>query len=353
MPAPARVIDECFLPDFCSLRMVFAVVIVAQLFAFILALISIESGSSELWKQTAMISLFVQWCVLSSSGLLCRMRRYLCRVSPLWASLLSYVIVLLVVTLLSEIGFQLLYFDLSLGANHWYFLIRNGTVAALVTGPIMRYFYIQQAWQRNVKAEAQSRLQALQARIRPHFLFNSLNTIASLIPTNPAQAENAIEDLSDLFRVSLREARPFHSLGEEIDLCERYIDIEKLRLGERLTVNWDIQDVPKDALIPPIVLQPLIENAIYHGIETLSAGGAIHIRAGLQNNNLRLQIENPCEQQRAVANGGNHMAQENIRERLTAVYGKTAGLKVEPYADRYVVELHLPYRNKLDEDLDH
>lgn len=350
MAEPQSVTEDCFLPDFCSLRMVFAVIILAQLFAFVLVLISIDETAATLWRQTGMISLFVQWCALSSSGILCYLRRYLCKMPALWGALLSYLAVLLAVLVLSEIAYQLLYFDLSLAGKHLGYLVRNITITALVTGPVLRYFYIQQAWQRNVKTEAQSRLQALQARIRPHFLFNSMNTIASLIRTEPARAETAIEDLSDLFRVSMRDALQFHSFAEELDLCERYLDIETLRLGERLKVEWDVKSIPHDALLPPITLQPLIENAIFHGIETLNDGGVILISGKCVKKQLQIRIENPCQLQRTMVNGGHHMAQQNIRERLASLYGKHADLNVEAYADRYVVEVHIPYRNTLDED---
>lgn len=327
-------------------------VILAQLFAFVLVLMSLPIADASLWKHTAMVSLFVQWSALCSSAVLCYLRAYLCRMPVIWAALLSYLAVVLIVLLLSEIAFQLLYFDLSLGASHLKFLLRNLLIAVLVTGPVLRYFYVQQAWQRNVKAEAQSRLQALQARIRPHFLFNSMNTIASLIRTEPAKAETAVEDLADLFRVSLRDAQQFHTLADEIDLCERYLEIEALRLGDRLKVEWDIKTVPTDALVPPILLQPLLENAIYHGIETLSDGGTIRIQGSFDKKKISLQIENPCQSQHTLLNKGNHIAQENIRERLQALFGKHASLAVEAYTDRYRVEVILPYRNKLDEDTD-
>ncbi len=345
-------LQNCFLPDFCNLRMVFAVVILAQLFAFVLALMTITSADGVGWKYMSMVSLFVQWCALGSCASLCYARRYLCQVATLWAAVLSYLVILLVVAVLSEIAFHLVYFELALGAKHAQFILRNVVISALITGPILRYFYVQQAWERNVKAEAQSRLQALQARIRPHFLFNSMNTIASLIRTQPAQAETAIEDLADLFRVSLRETQQFHTLADEIELCDRYLEIEKLRLGDRLNIKYDIDSLPKDALIPPILLQPLVENAIYHGIETLAEGGTIRVSGEQKKKTLHIRIENPCLAQRPTASTGHHMAQENIRERLLAMYDKRAALHIEPYSDRYVIEIVLPYRNKLDEDSD-
>lgn len=345
-------LPTCFLPDFCNLRMVFAVVILAQLFAFVLALMTITSTDGMGWVYMGMVSLFVQWCALGSCACLCYTRRYLCQVATLWAASLSYLIILLVVAALSAVAYHFVFFELALGAKQAQFILRNVVIAALLTGPVLRYFYLQQAWERNVKAEAQSRLQALQARIRPHFLFNSMNTIASLIRSQPAQAETAIEDLADLFRVSLRDTQQLHTLADEIELCDRYLEIEKLRLGDRLKINYDIDNLPKDALIPPILLQPLVENAIYHGIETLAEGGIVRISGELQKKTLHIRIENPCLAQPPTSNSGHHMAQENIRERLQAMYNKQAALRIEPYSDRYVIEIIVPYRNKLDEDSD-
>ena len=151
--------------------------------------------------------------------------------------------------------------------------LQNLAVCAIATGLALRYFYVTHQWQANVEAEAQSRVRALQARIRPHFLFNSMNTIASLTRSNPKVAEQAIADLSDLFRASLREHRERIPLAHEIEIARAYERVERLRLGERLQVDWQVDGLPMDAKVPALILQPLLENAVYHGIEPLDQGG--------------------------------------------------------------------------------
>ena len=115
----------------------------------------------------------------------------------------------------------------------------------------------------------------MQARIRPHFLFNSINAVLSLIRCDPKRAERALEDMADLFRVLMADNRQLAPLEQEVALCRQYLELEHLRLGERLQVAWHIEKMPRDALIPPLVLQPLLENAVYHGIEPPAEPGEI------------------------------------------------------------------------------
>ena len=157
------------------------------------------------------------------------------------------------------------------------FLLPNVGIAAIVGALALRYFHVAHEWRRSVELEARSRIRALQARIRPHFLFNSMNTIASLTRSDPARAEEAIEDLSDLFRVSLSEARAQITLREELEVARIYQRIEQLRLGDRLQVRWKVADLPAEAIVPSLLLQPLLENAIGHGIEPLPEGGTVTI----------------------------------------------------------------------------
>lgn len=144
-------------------------------------------------------------------------------------------------------------------------------LAGIITGIVLYYFYLQgRAYS---PAIAEARLQALQARIRPHFLFNSINAVLSLIRSQPERAEGALEDMADLFRVLMAENRDLVPLKKEIALCKQYLSIESLRLEDRLTINWQIDNISMEALIPPLILQPLIENAVYHGIEPIPEGG--------------------------------------------------------------------------------
>ena len=124
------------------------------------------------------------------------------------------------------------------------------------------------------RALHEARLQVLQARIRPHFLFNSINAVLSIVRAEPRQAETALEDMADLFRMAMADAQDLVPLRQEIELGRQYLALEQLRMGERLRVNWHIEDMPDDALMPPLMLQPLLENAVYHGIEPLPQGGA-------------------------------------------------------------------------------
>jgi two-component system sensor histidine kinase AlgZ len=192
-------------------------------------------------------------------------------------------------------------------------------------------------------ALAEARLQALQARIRPHFLFNSLNAVLALIRRDPQRAERTLEDLADLFRTLMSDARRFVRLADEISLLERYAEIEQLRLGDRLRISWDLDNAPADALLPPLVLQPLLENAVYHGVEPGTGISDVLVRITKRGDRVLAQIENPyleAEVQRA----GNRMALENIRERLQLFFDAEARIAIKAADGRYRVELEIPYK---------
>ena len=192
-------------------------------------------------------------------------------------------------------------------------------------------------------ALSEARLQALQSRIRPHFLFNSLNAVLSLMRRDPRRAERALEDLADLFRVLMQDNRSFVRLADEIALLERYAAIEQLRLGERLEITWELDTAPQDALLPPMVLQPLLENAVYHGVEPGTGTGTVLVRIERRGARVLARIENPYFEEHA-RRAGNRMAQENIRERLQLFFDAEARLVTRVAAGRYVVELEMPYR---------
>jgi two-component system sensor histidine kinase AlgZ len=192
-------------------------------------------------------------------------------------------------------------------------------------------------------ALAEARLQALQARIRPHFLFNSLNAVLALIRRDPQRAERSLEDLADLFRTLMSDARQFVRLADEIALLERYAELEQLRLGERLRITWELDGAPGDALLPPLVLQPLLENAVYHGVEPGTGVGEVVVRIERRGDRVLARIENPylaAELQRA----GNRMALENIRERLQLFFDAEARIATTAANGRYRVEIEIPYR---------
>ena len=192
-------------------------------------------------------------------------------------------------------------------------------------------------------AQTEARLAALNARIRPHFLFNSLNAVLSLIRARPQQAEAALESLSDLFRAAMRDPGELVSLADEIALGKQYFELEKLRLGERLAVDWQIGAVSMDLPIPPLMLQPLLENAVYHGIEPAPEGGVVRIAIEQRGEELRIAIANPTVDEGRHA-AGNQMAVANIRERLALYYDLEARLEIDAGKQTYEVRIILPCR---------
>ena len=232
-------------------------------------------------------------------------------------------------------------------AWHHDFLLRNLAVSAVVSAVALRYFYLQHQWRRNMESESSARIQPMQSRIRPHFLFNSMNVIASLTRSRPQLAEAAVENMADLFRASLADARNRVPLREELEMARKYLHIEQLRLGDRLRVKWDMDAVPEDALIPVLTLQPLLENAVYHGIEPLSEGGEISIEGRDVDGVIEIRLANPALPQGAPSRAhSNHFAVDNVRERLAAYYGARAGLAIEEASEqngwRYSVSLRFP-----------
>ncbi len=340
--------DETFLPDFCSIRAAFAVVLIAELLAFVLTLAA-AGGVLDLWYRLSVISLFVQWIALSCAALLCACRPLLRRLSDSASAVTAYLLTILCSALVSEIAWQVLSWTrggLSLTADtHAVFFFRGVLISAIVSAVGLRYIYVQHQWNARIASESEARLQALQSRIRPHFLFNCMNTIASLTRSNPEKAEEVVENLADLFRASISDARDRVTLQSELDLAQRYLQIEALRLGDRLRVQWQVDGLPGDALVPSLMLQPLVENAVYHGIEPLAAGGTIEINGSCENNRIEIQIVNPTAPD-ASKRSGNQLALKNIEERLSAYYGADGRLRISPHEGRYRLLLIFPYERE-------
>jgi two-component system sensor histidine kinase AlgZ len=197
--------------------------------------------------------------------------------------------------------------------------------------------------QARAPALTEARLAALNARIRPHFLFNSLNAILGVMREEPRRAERALEELAELFRALLKDNRALAPLSEDIALARQYLALEKLRLGERLQVRWEMSDCPPDLLTPPLLLQPLIENAVYHGIETQQTPGEIVVRIGVAGGRVRIEIENPSPEA-GQKRPGNRIALDNLRERLMLFYDLEARLECTERAGRFHVCVDLPIR---------
>lgn len=338
-------LDSFFVPNLCDVRMVFSVVVIGELLAFLLALAPF-TPSEDRWHQLSVISLFVQWVGLTSAGLLCVLRPTLARLPQNTAATLSYALLVGVTGILSEAAYRLattfsLGWDVTPG---WHVQVvgRNVILSSIISAVVLRYFYVQHQWMLQTKAEAQARIEALQARIRPHFLFNSMNTIAALTRSDPELAEEAIENLADLFRSSFADNVRQVQFADELALSRRYLSIEALRLGDRLKVEWDVDSVPSSALVPPLTLQPLLENAIYHGIEPLIEGGTVKVRAAVENQKVKIEIENPIPTTRHAARAGNQMALENIRLRIEAMFPDQGSVIAHARDNTFFVEILIP-----------
>jgi two-component system sensor histidine kinase AlgZ len=219
--------------------------------------------------------------------------------------------------------------------------VRYALLSLTASTILLMYF----RWRSQVLSRAlhDARLQVLRARIRPHFLFNTINAVLSVVRAQPKQAETALEDMSDLFRMAMGEEHDLVPLSQEMQLCKQYLALEQLRIGERLQADWQTNDVPDDVMIPPLLLQPLLENAVYHGIESLPQGGVITVALRRNGDELLIEVENPCARRAVEPHPGNRIALQNIRERLALLFDVEASYRVERGDDRYRVEIVMPY----------
>ncbi len=330
-----------FLPNFCANATVFLTVLLAELFALVLAL-SEADRLGDFWNRLALISLFVQWVVLGAAAVLCLSQRWLARLGPAAATLAVLGLTQIVTLSFSLLGGGFLNPSPELAVPPLNFIARNLAIAGIITLIALRYFYIRHQWQQQIEAESRARLRALQARIHPHFLFNTLNTIASLIPGQPDQAEQAVLDLADLLRSALTD-RTSISLAEELELTRRYLAIERLRMGERLNVDWQLaENLPLDMPLPPLVLQPLVENAIRHGLQRLPEGGTLTLRIDRQPHTLCFTLANPCPRDDGLLQHGQHIAQDNIRQRLALAYPMAPSLQIVETTGHYQVTFTIP-----------
>jgi two-component system sensor histidine kinase AlgZ len=337
------------LPDFCAPRAVLVVLLIVTLTALLLALSGAGFGP-DFWTDLARNVLFLVWTGLAGAALLCAARRVIARQSATVGALMVLGIIVALVAALSQIAFWIMSSSAlnpggmlgSAPAERWLFMTRNVLIGLIVGGLALRYFYVAQQWRVNIESHARSRINALQARIRPHFLYNSMNTIASLTRTNPAQAEEAVQDLADLFRANLSEKRSMITLKEELESARIYQRIEQLRMGDRLRVRWNVKDLPMRALIPALTVQPLLENAIGHGVEHLDGGGEVIVEGDCVDGSVLLRVRNPMPLDNPQARSGHGIALDNIRERLVLLFGARAAVSAGREGDEYVVQLRFP-----------
>ena len=328
------------LPDFRSLGVTLRVVLLVNGMALLVAIVQAASWP-DIVQRVLAISALLQPVLLSSLLLLFALNSLLARL-PYWQGAAAVLLVVVMVTLvIYHLGGEL-YAPL-IEYGHFY-PVRNAMLGGAVAALLLAYFRLRA--QTLSPALHKARLQALQARIRPHFLFNSINAVLGIVRADPKRAETALQDMADLFRMAMAQDGALVPARQEVALARQYLELEQLRLGERLKVNWHTEEMPDDALLPPLMLQPLLENAVYHGIEPLTEGGAIDIKLYRSGKEMHLEMYNP-RQERGSYHAGNKMALTNIRERLALQFDLEARYTVEAGKDFYRVHIMLPYVRNL------
>ncbi|HEV2621490.1 MAG TPA: histidine kinase [Frateuria sp.] len=337
-PPPARTPSP--LPDFCRLPAVAALFAVG---ALTVTLMWLTPDNPRGWRGYSVGMLFVSWLSVLIALALCYARPWLQRLGGWMPYAGVWLVMMLVVAAASACA---RWMDLALQLD----LVRvppaafvrdNLLVAALLGAAMLRYFYVLAQWQARLAAVAHAQVDALQARIRPHFLFNSMNTVAALVRVDPAAAERTIEDLCELFRAALGATGTHEgTLGEELALIERYLAIEQLRLGERLHVRRELDAMPPAYPLPRLLLQPLVENAVRHGIQPLREGGEVRLRGWHDTRTLHIEIDNPLPPSPTAPGHGHGLT--NVRQRVAYRYGTRATVEAGPREGRFVVALRLP-----------
>ena len=323
-------LDNYFIPDLCRGQGLLGLLVIAGLFAVLMTLMRTGISAFD-FLLLAKISLQVFWIALLGAVFLCQARRFLSHLPLREIALINFSLILLAAAICAAVA-QLSSNYLLSGVWRVDFLqvINTVLIAAIPAGAILRLFYMQHQLRQQQSASQQMRIEALQSKIRPHFLFNSMNSLASLISTDPDKAEQTLENLCDLFRYALRDGSDGVSLQLEVDACKKYLQIEKLRLAERLQYDWDIEVDMENISVPALLLQPLIENAVFHGIQPARKGGYLKIRIYRDGEWVCIDLVNSLEtngEQRFQKPAGHNMAINNLRHRLDVFFNQQAELQ--------------------------
>jgi two-component system sensor histidine kinase AlgZ len=337
--APVSQPIDIVIPDCCNIGVIFRVLLavnVVVLAAILMRTSGLQPGLLEFVES----SILVELACLSSLLALCGLRQVIRTVSASGQRAACALVPAAVTALLIHFLSSLELFQQ--GFTH--LTMVKGVLVAALFGIVLQH-YFEMRTRAFSPALAEARLQALQARIQPHFLFNSLNAVLSLIRTEPRQAETTLEDLADLFRVLIRDGRDMTTLQDEIRVCKQYLAIEKVRLGQRLQVQWKAVDITEDVLrkaqIPSLLLQPLLENAVHYGVEPSGKPVLIQIHLSRSIDRIDISVVNPYHGD--APSTGNHMALENIRERLALLYDVEAQLTTTVARGYFEVRLRFPY----------
>ena len=336
------------IPDFCRWRPLLLIAAIMELLAIVLTLAAgVTPGGADALSRFIRVSLYLQWTGLCGAAVLCGARHALTRAPVRVTFLVAWTLLVAVIGAISAAGYEvLLRFDPSFALNpesRSGFVLRHVCIGAIVSLLLLRLFWLQQQWRQQVLSEGRSRYEALQARIRPHFLFNSLNSIAALVAVRPDDAEKLIEDMAELLRAGLDARSRLVPLADELELVRAYLRVEQARLGERLQLEWDIAEDATTFEVPLLSVQPLVENAVYHGIERIARPGTVKVSAHRKGGGLGIEVFNPLPDAAAPAHQGQRIAVDNIAQRLALIYGDgKARLQLGEEGDRFVVRLSLP-----------
>ncbi len=341
MPAAKKPAPPLLLPAFCTPRVVLTTLLLAFGVALLLA---IAPGMTEdRWVRFGTVSWFIAWVSVLTVSLLCALQRPLQRLDPVSLSAVVIGVLLGTTALISVLAYTALtHLGWTTRDSLPLFILHNLTIALVVGGMGIWIFSLHWVNTRRLGAQNKAELDALHARIRPHFLFNSLNTVAELIGSDPSAAEAAVLDLASVFRAALH-AGDVSTLAEEIALGQRYLALEQWRLGDRLVVNW--QDLPATlpaVPLPVLTLQPLLENAVRYAVERRREPTEVRVRCELGQRSLSIIIENPLADAQTTTPAGNGISLANIRDRLALTFGDKACLRAGVVDQQFRVKLVLP-----------
>lgn len=345
-PQIAKREKSVFIPELCSVQMLLPLILVAQLLVFSYVLLRSELLLFD-WQLLALMSLYVQWLVLLNAAVLCQLHKPLSVLPAAYAALVSWCLIIALVFSFSLLV-QWLRPRLGLGASEAESVLRDVLLAAIFSGIALRYRYLEILLKARQQAQYKADIQALQARIKPHFLFNSLNSISSLMHIDVDKAEAALDDLAQLFRASLASQEVLVSWQEELQVCEQYLAIERLRLTDRLQLDWRVELDAEQTKVPLLTLQPVLENAVVHGVSRCLDGGCINMRLWQQDDEIRLEVSNPVPSEPVSKATWAHEradahALTNIQHRLAFIYGDKVRLSYGLNNSKREFKLFLAY----------
>ena len=325
--------------------------IASNILAVILALAEAQSWTALHVDRLLQYILFIDWVLLAFVALMERLQKKIQHFSFGQTLVVGFVLVQIIVLITTVVLNGFIFFGQNFQFQHLTLQVLfdgvglNLSYGILIGSFCFRYLYMREQWARQQNSELNARIQAMQARIHPHFLFNSLNTVISLINIDPDKAEQMLLNLSQLFRASFKELKLVR-LKDEIELCQRYLAIEQIRLGDRLHVEWKYDDevLFSEIQIPLLTLQPLVENSIFHGVEKFLTKSTISILIEILQNQVNIVITNPYTQDKINLRQGHGIAVENVKQRLEAYYGRSATFQT--YAGKGIFTTVVQYRYK-------